>query len=64
MYTGVMEIKNCKRCGKSWCYRGSGRPLRCGKCKSPYWDKEKAGSEIDLSVNKNSVNNRDGARER
>lgn len=36
-----MEIKWCKRCGKDWCFRGEGRPLRCGKCKSPYWDQEK-----------------------
>ena len=36
-----MEIKVCVRCGKEWCYRGIGRPVRCGKCKSPYWDREK-----------------------
>src|SRR5665213_374142 len=36
-----MEIKHCLRCEKDWCFRGKGRPLRCGKCKSPYWDKER-----------------------
>lgn len=35
-----MEIKHCCRCGKDWCFRGDGRPLRCGKCKSPYWDRQ------------------------
>ena len=34
-----MEIKHCAACGRDWCFRGTGRPLRCGKCKSPYWDK-------------------------
>ena len=41
-----LEIKTCKRCEKDWCYHGTGRPRRCGKCKSPYWDKERiAGRE-------------------
>jgi len=35
-----VEIKHCKRCGCDWCFRGTGRPLRCGKCKTPYWDVE------------------------
>jgi hypothetical protein len=35
-----MEIKHCKRCDRDWCFRGTGRPLRCGKCKTPYWDVE------------------------
>ena len=34
-----MEIKHCAACGQDWCFRGTGRPLRCGKCKSPYWDR-------------------------
>src|SRR5665213_3251433 len=41
-----MEIKRCLRCGEDWCYRGSGRPVRCGKCKSPYWDKGKNAGDI------------------
>lgn len=36
-----MEIKHCKRCGEDWCYRGTGRPIRCGVCKSPYWDRDR-----------------------
>ena len=39
----TVEIKHCKACGKEWCFRGSGRALRCGKCKSPYWDQPKKG---------------------
>lgn len=27
----------CCRCGHRWLPRGSFMPLRCGKCKSPYW---------------------------
>ena len=33
-----MTIKTCLRCEKSWCYRGAGTPLRCGKCGTPYWN--------------------------
>lgn len=32
----------CKRCGKEWVSREE-RPRRCGKCRSPYWDREKRG---------------------
>ena len=38
VYTKSVEIKHCKRCECDWCFRGAGRPLRCGKCKTPYWD--------------------------
>ena len=41
-----VEIKHCKRCGEDWCYRGIGRPLRCGKCKTPYWDLDRGGSSV------------------
>lgn len=37
----TVEIKHCKACGEEWCFRGVGRPIRCGKCKSPYWDKDR-----------------------
>ena len=30
----------CSRCGLTW-ESLSRHPLRCGKCKSPYWDKER-----------------------
>ena len=36
-----MAIYECKRCGEPWCFHGTGRPIRCGKCKSPYWDRER-----------------------
>jgi hypothetical protein len=36
---GPPQIKHCKMCGQPWCCRGSGRPIRCGKCKSPYWER-------------------------
>lgn len=36
-----MEIMHCTKCEHDWCYRGVGRPIRCGKCKSPYWDRER-----------------------
>jgi DNA-directed RNA polymerase subunit RPC12/RpoP len=39
-----MTIYSCKRCGRDWCFRGTGKPLRCGECKSPYWDKERVNS--------------------
>ena len=34
-----MKIEHCERCNEDWCYRGNGRAIRCGKCKSPYWDR-------------------------
>ena len=30
----------CKVCGKTW-ESDDKKPLRCGKCKSPYWNKER-----------------------
>jgi hypothetical protein len=38
-YHFAMEIKHCLRCESDWCFRGTGRPLRCGRCQSPYWDR-------------------------
>lgn len=35
-----MFILRCKRCGREWCSR-SENPYRCGKCKTPYWDRER-----------------------
>ena len=40
-YSNAVQINGCRRCGSQWCYRGEGRALRCGKCGSPYWDKER-----------------------
>lgn len=42
-----MRIEHCKRCDGDWCYRGVGRALRCGKCKSPYWDREPAVGHVE-----------------
>lgn len=33
-------IHKCKRCGHEWAGKTE-KPLRCGKCKTPYWDKER-----------------------
>ncbi len=33
-------IHVCKRCGYEWASRDQ-HPLRCAKCKTPYWDKER-----------------------
>ena len=32
----------CSRCGHAWRSR-RGKPLRCAKCKSPYWDRSVPG---------------------
>ena len=37
----MIEINKCKRCGHEWANRGGKKPLRCGKCKTPYWDRER-----------------------
>ena len=34
--TGTYE---CLRCGHKWQAKDGTRPLRCAKCKSPYWDR-------------------------
>jgi len=47
-----MEIKYCLRCKRNWCFRGTGRPTCCGKCKSPYWDKEKRDGDKTGSGNR------------
>lgn len=46
-----MQINNCLRCNRPWCYRGTGRATRCGVCKSPYWDRPRSSSvERDASA--------------
>lgn len=33
-------ICTCSRCGHEWITRLNGKaPIRCAKCRSPYWDK-------------------------
>jgi hypothetical protein len=31
----------CRRCGHEWHPKTNRRPVRCAKCKSPYWDRER-----------------------
>ena len=52
VHTVRMEIKHCLRCGEPWCYRGEGRPLRCGKCKSPYWDRPRRKPDFTTKLPK------------
>lgn len=35
-----MEILRCRRCQQNWCYHGHGRAYRCGRCGTPYWDRD------------------------
>lgn len=32
---------HCKRCPHSWWPRSPERPIKCPKCGSPYWDRER-----------------------
>lgn len=36
-----MPILVCTRCGHTWTARSKELPLRCAKCKSPYWNRER-----------------------
>lgn len=45
-----MRLHVCLRCGKEWCYRGTGVPRRCGQCGSPYWDKERRNAEVHVAT--------------
>jgi len=41
MTEGVkLYIHHCKRCNNDWASK-SENPKRCGRCKSPYWAKER-----------------------
>ena len=31
-------VKKCKRCGYEWIPRILGEPVRCARCKTPYWN--------------------------
>jgi hypothetical protein len=39
----------CSRCGHKWQSR-RGKPLRCARCKSPYWDRAGAGRKTRGSI--------------
>jgi len=32
------KVWKCDRCGNEWLSRDNKKPLRCGSCKSPYWN--------------------------
>ena len=36
-----IDAWHCNVCGNNWLGRTKEKPLRCSKCKSPYWDREK-----------------------
>jgi len=36
----MVYVHKCLRCGYEWASRNL-RPIRCAKCKTPYWDKER-----------------------
>lgn len=37
----VMNKKVCKRCNHVWISRVEHEPVRCPKCQSPYWSRER-----------------------
>jgi len=37
----ILPKLKCKRCGHIWFPRSEDAPLRCPRCGSPYWDREK-----------------------
>ena len=41
--------KTCLRCGHIWWPRSPETPRVCGKCKSPYWDRERKGGRPKLN---------------
>lgn len=49
----VVTVKQyqCCRCGHGWQARNKKQvPMRCGKCKSPYWNVPKKGAEAPGST--------------
>jgi len=41
MGLGTKTVWKCDVCKHEWLARDEGTPLRCAKCKSPYWNKTK-----------------------
>jgi hypothetical protein len=43
----TIQRHRCRRCGCRWyprpqtTKRADGKPIRCGECRSPYWDKRR-----------------------
>lgn len=46
----IGTIHVCKRCGYEWPSRIDGKPRQCPGCKSPRWDSEARGRQVDVSV--------------
>jgi DNA-directed RNA polymerase subunit RPC12/RpoP len=36
----MIYIHKCLRCNHEWASKKE-KPIRCAKCKTPYWDKER-----------------------
>ena len=51
-----LPVYKCERCGHIWIPRKPEVPRRCGKCKSPYWNKittiNKTDIPLDLGLDK------------
>lgn len=49
-----MKVKlpkfECLRCGHKWSPRNDEKPLRCGFCKSPYWEKPMAEAKESVRL--------------
>src|SRR4029077_508597 len=41
-----LPVLTCIRCGHAWHTKTNRRPIRCAKCKSPYWDREREMSQV------------------
>lgn len=41
-----MEKLKCKRCGHEWIRRMEKLPVKCPRCASPYWNKDKVRAKI------------------
>lgn len=48
--TLTCDAWKCSRCGYKWLAKNSSKPIRCAKCGSPYWDKEKVTEENDKQL--------------
>lgn len=47
----VRKVWKCDRCHHEWLSRDGENPLRCAKCKSPYWNRPKLDSQKIKSQN-------------
>lgn len=37
------KVWKCDRCDHEWLSRDGKEPIRCAKCKSPYWNQPRKG---------------------